>query len=369
MSLVVPFLSEPTNIISSCLIQNQVKNFTLNANSGNDTFSIQNLRYAESTYTKPIVIVLPDTKEQLANTVLCSKQASLAIRVRYGGHKLFMIIDVMNLNNVLVDLESETALVEGGATLGDTYQAIAKSSHLHGFSAGSCPTVGSGGHISGGGFEDVFWEVRGSGGGVWGIIYTWKVQLVPTRYKKFRSQIKPHLEDDFYLSFFVGAGLAETRSTGISAIFKGFYLGSTAEAISTLNREFPKLDIAEDDCKEMSWIESVNRYLDDKGYFKAKSDYVKEPISMRGIKTALRILENYKISSDSIPFPHRVGNIFAIQYLVAWNSTYNSKNDVYISWIRNFYNSMTKYVEKGPRTSCVNVGNNDNNCKKTESNT
>ncbi|XP_026407969.1 reticuline oxidase-like [Papaver somniferum] len=458
MSLVVPFLSEPTNIISSCLTQNQVKNFTLNANSGNDTsefhkllsFSIQNLRYAESTYTKPIVIVLPDTKEQLANTVLCSKQASLAIRVRCGGHsyeglssvstnsgELFMIIDVMNLNNVSVDLESETAWVEGGATLGETYQAIAESSHLHGFSAGSCPTVGSGGHISGGGFgllsrkyglaadnvvdailidangrfvdrkamgEDVFWAIRGGGGGVWGIIYAWKVQLVPvpetvTSFILSRSGtqnsvaklvqkwqfVAPNLEDEFYLSVFVGAGLPETRYTGISATFKGFYLGSTAEAISTLNREFPELGVAEDDCKEMSWIESVvffsglrngstvldlkNRYLDDKGYFKAKSDYVKEPISMRGIKTALRILENEpkgyvildpyggimsKISSDSIPFPHRAGNIFAIQYLVAWNSTENSKNDVFISWIRNFYNSMTNYVAKGPRTAYVN---------------
>ncbi|KAI3891821.1 hypothetical protein MKX03_008447 [Papaver bracteatum] len=429
MSLVVPFLSEPTNIISSCLTQNQVKNFTLNANSGNDTaefhrllsFSIQNLRYAESMYTKPIVIVLPDTKEQLASTVLCSKQASLAIRVRCGGHsyeglssvstnsgELFLIIDVMNLNNVLVDLESETAWVEGGATLGETYQAIAESSHLHGFSAGSCPTVGSGGHISGGGFgllsrkyglaadnvvdailidangrfldrkamgEDVFWAIRGGGGGgVWGIIYAWRVQLVPvpetvTSFILSRPGTKifvaklvhkwqfvaPHLEYEFYLSVFVGA-----------ATFEGFHLGSTAEAISTLNREFPELGIAEDDCKEMSWIESVvffsglhkgstvldlkNRYLDGKGYFNAKSDYVKEPISMRGINTAPRILENEpkgyvildpyggimsKISSDSIPFPHRAGNIFAIQYLVAWNSTENSKKDVFISWIRN----------------------------------
>ncbi|KAI3891823.1 hypothetical protein MKX03_008449 [Papaver bracteatum] len=328
-------------------------------------------------YTKPIVIVLPDTKEQLASTVLCSKQASLAIRVRCGGHsyeglssvstnsgELFLIIDVMNLNNVLVDLESETAWVEGGATLGETYQAIAESSHLHGFSAGSCPTVGSGGHISGGGFgllsrkyglaadnvvdailidangrfldrkamgEDVFWAIRGGGGGVWGIIYAWRVQLVP---------------------------VPETVTS--------FILSRPAEAISTLNREFPELGIAEDDCKEMSWIESVvffsglhkgstvldlkNRYLDGKGYFNAKSDYVKEPISMRGINTAPRILENEpkgyvildpyggimsKISSDSIPFPHRAGNIFAIQYLVAWNSTENSKKDVFISWIRN----------------------------------
>jgi FAD/FMN-containing dehydrogenase len=53
---------------------------------------------------------------------------------------------------ISIQVETETAWVERGATLGETYSAIADSSKNHGFSAGSCLTVGVGGHIGGGGF-------------------------------------------------------------------------------------------------------------------------------------------------------------------------------------------------------------------------
>ncbi|KAK9081641.1 hypothetical protein Syun_031424 [Stephania yunnanensis] len=86
----------------------------------------------------------------------------LPTRLRSGGHSYeglsqtaqtpFVIIDLMNLNRVEIDLESETAWVESGATLGEIYYAISQASDELGFSAGYCPTVGSGGHISGGGF-------------------------------------------------------------------------------------------------------------------------------------------------------------------------------------------------------------------------
>ncbi|XP_058734015.1 berberine bridge enzyme-like 22 [Vicia villosa] len=51
-----------------------------------------------------------------------------------------------------VDMETKTTWVEGGATLEETYYAISQASDVYGFSAGSCPTVGVGGHIGGGGF-------------------------------------------------------------------------------------------------------------------------------------------------------------------------------------------------------------------------
>jgi FAD/FMN-containing dehydrogenase len=265
---------------------------------------------------------------------------------------------MMNLNRVSVELETETAWVEGGATLGETYYAIADSSNAHGFSAGSCPTVGVGGHIGGGGYgllsrkyglaadnvvdallvdangrlldregmgEDVFWAIRGGGGGVWGIVYSWKIKLlkVPPTVTSFIvsrpgtkrhvaklvnkwQYVAPYLEDDFYLSCFIGADLPETVTAGMSATFRGFYLGGRSKAISILNQVFPELGVVEEDCMEMSWIESIvffsglsngssvsdlkNRYLQDKGYFKAKSDYVRAPISFTGIRAALDLI-------------------------------------------------------------------------------
>ncbi|KAJ4980147.1 hypothetical protein NE237_010927 [Protea cynaroides] len=479
--LVVPTsssTSELTNnliIIKSCLIENHVDNFTIFQPSDNQSskyykllnFSIQNLRYTEPTYPKPIAIILPETKKQLESIILCCRQGpwTITMLIRSGGHSYeglssvvasdtsrpFVIIDMMNLNRISVDLESETAWVEGGATLGEVYHAIAMSSVSHGFSAGSCPTVGSGGHIAGGGFgllsrkyglaadnvvdallvdangrlldreamgEDAFWAIRGGGGGNWGVVYAWRLKLVhvpPTvtcfivsRHRMVAELVHkwqlvaPFLPDEFYLSAFVGANLPGARIAAgrISVTFKGFYLGTKTRAISILGRVFPELGLIleeeeEEYCNvvnEMNWIESIvyfsdmangssisdlkDRYLHKKGYFKAKSDYVRVPIPLRVIRDGLvRILEEEpkgyvildpyggkmsRISSDSIPFPHREGNLFSIQYLVDWSKEEDSYNgnrsttDKLMNWIRGFYDFMSPYVSKSPRAAYNN---------------
>ncbi|KAL2530608.1 FAD-binding Berberine family protein [Forsythia ovata] len=463
ISLFVPSICDShaeTQILASCLIDQGVYNFSVYPNTyDNDPtvyfkflgYSIQNLRFSDSSVPKPMAIIMPESKEQLMNSVVCCRKGLWEIRVRCGGHSyegtsyvandgnIFVLIDMMNLNKVSVDLDSEMAWVEGGATLGQTYYSIAESSRVHGFSAGSCPTVGIGGHIAGGGFgllsrkygvaadnvvdallvdangrlldreamgEEVFWAIRGGGGGIWGIVYAWKIQLLKVseivtgfivsrpgskRYVANLVQkwqhVAPKLEGEFYLSSFVGAGLPQMKGTiGISATFKGFYLGPKTEALEILRRIFPELRIVEEDCKEMSWIDSVlyfsglddgssisdlkNRYLQDKHYFKAKSDYVKNPISRMGIKSAINILEKEPkgyvildpyggimdtISSDSIAFPHRKGNLYAIQYLVEWKEEDDAeKGKNYIDWIRGFYNSMAPYVSLGPRAAYIN---------------
>ncbi|KAK7268966.1 hypothetical protein RIF29_21678 [Crotalaria pallida] len=453
-------LSASLRDFTSCLDNHNIKNFTTFPYKEHDQssaynyfkilkFSIQNLRFAEPATPKPIAIVLPESLEQLQKSVSCCREGSLEIRVRSGGHSYegtsyvaddqapFVIIDMMNLNHVWVDMATETAWVEGGATLGETYYAISQASHLRGFSAGSCPTVGVGGHIGGGGFgllsrkyglaadnvvdallvdangklldrekmgEDVFWAIRGGGGGLWGIVYAWKIRLlkvpsivtgcIVSRTGK-KSDVAnlvnkwqhaaPNLVDDFYLSCFVGAGLPEAEAIGLSTTFKGFYLGPKASAISTLNLAFPELGVVEEECREMSWIESIlffsglsdgasvsdlkNRYMQDKEYFKAKSDFVKKHVPLAGIETALDILEKepkgyvildpyggmmHNISSESIAFPHRKGNLFTIQYLIYWKEENNDKSSGYIDWIRGFYASMTPFVSWGPRAAYIN---------------
>ncbi|KAK1436655.1 hypothetical protein QVD17_02437 [Tagetes erecta] len=449
---------QQTNVFTSSLTHFGVQNFSTLSNSNNDSslyfqllnFSIQNLRFTAPSLPKPAVIVFPETKEQLANTVISARQSGIEIRVRCGGHSYegtssvavdggqFVVIDLIKLDHVSVDVDSGTAWVEAGATLGQTYHAIAESTSVHGFTAGSCPSVGVGGHISGGGFgllsrkyglaadnvvdailvtadgkllnraemgEDVFWAIRGGGGGVWGIVYAWNIKLssVPltvTCCIVSRSGTKeqvadivnkcqhvaPTLPNDFYLSSFVGAGLPERRDKpGLSATFKGLYLGPKAKALAILNQGFPELEITENDCKEMSWIESVlffsglgdqysvsdlkNRFLQDKLYYKAKSDYVQKPIPRLGLTTMLDVLEKQPkgyvildpyggimdtISSDSIPFPHRKGNVFSIQYLVEWKEADNDKSSKYIAWIRDFHGSMTPYVAHHPRAAYIN---------------
>lgn len=458
--------SDTIHQLSSCLADQVVSNFTTFSNVTDDEssatyhhllkFSIHNLRFWGPSVPKPVAIILPENMNQLVSTVSCCRQGQWEMKVRCGGHSyegtssvatdgaLFVIIDMMNLNKVEVDLQAETAWVEGGATLGETYSAIAEASRLHGFPAGSCPTVGVGGHIGGGGFgllsrkyglaadnvedallvdssgrlldrrsmgEDVFWAIRGGGGGIWGIVHAWKIKLlrVPEKVTGFIvsrrgtaeggkrtvaelvnkwQHLAPGLDDDFYLSAFIDAGLPEAGGVpGLSATFKGFFLGPRSRAVSILNRVFPELAVGEQDCQEMSWIESIlffsglgegssvsdlkNRSSPDKLYFKAKSDYVRSTIPVDGINSAIDTLEREpkgyvildpyggvmaNIGSESIAFPHRKGNLFHIQYLVEWHDEDegSSESGRYISWIREFYESMAPYVSGAPRAAYIN---------------
>ncbi|KAL9688369.1 hypothetical protein QQ045_032790 [Rhodiola kirilowii] len=446
------------NRFTACLALNKVTNYTAFPQNDNSSavyytllnYSIYNLRFADSSLPKPLSIVLPKTADQISKTILCAKTASFEVRARCGGHSYegsssvsklrspFIVLDLMKLDKVEVDMESKTAWVEGGATLGQTYKAINDVSNVHGFSAGSCPTVGVGGHISGGGFgllsrkyglaadnvvdailvdvngrilnrsamgEDVFWALRGGGGGGgWGIIYAWKIKLqqVPETVTSFIvsrqgsetnltnlidtwQSVAPNLPDEFYLSAFVGSGLPGCPP-GLSVTFKGFYLGPRSDALSITTRLFQGLGLARSDCMESSWIESViffsgldkqsnvadlsNRYSKDKHYFKAKSDYVKSPIPLSGIRSALSILnmepKGYVIldpyggamsgiPSNAIAFPHRDGNLFTIQYLVEWKAEDDNENrGSYVKWIRMFYDAMEGFVSSSPRSAYVN---------------
>lgn len=466
--LVVPCLcSETKNLdkITSCFIGHNISNFTLYSSSSNVSayfdllnFSLQNLRFSDISFSKPSAIIIPKSKEEISSIVLCCRKWYFDIRIRSGGHSYegissssaytssnnktvisapFVVIDMMSLDKISVDLKSETAWVESGATVGQTYYAIAELSNVHGFPAGACPTVGVGGHFSGGGYgflgrkygvaadhvvdallvdakgqilnrdamgKDVFWAIRGGGGGSWGIVFAWKIRLVKvpeivTALSVARPQhtiekiiqqfqnVVHDLDDKFHIMVLVTFGL-NLENKEIAVIFQGLYQGPRSEALSILTKTFPSMEIREEDCKEMSWIRSVDylsdisggkgsisslreRYFEDKAYFKAKSDYVRKPIPSVGIKTlidflqktpkASAVFEPYggfmeKTRSDAIAFPHRKGNIFSIEYSITWDEMddRSGKSKKHINWLRRFYNAMTPYVSLNPRAAYVN---------------
>ena len=124
--------------------------------------SQQNPRWLNSTTPKPLLIITPFQESDIQAAILCSKKYGLQIRVRSGGHDYeglsylcktpFILVDLINLRSIEINLEDETGWVQSGATLGELYYSIAKKSEIHGFPAGICPSVGVGGHFSGGGF-------------------------------------------------------------------------------------------------------------------------------------------------------------------------------------------------------------------------
>ncbi|KAK7400482.1 hypothetical protein VNO78_11690 [Psophocarpus tetragonolobus] len=278
-----------------------------------------NHRFSAPTASKPLAIVTALHESHVQGTVLCAKSNGFQIRIRSGGHDCeglsyvsdvpFVILDLFRFGSVDVDIANGTAWVQSGATLGQVYYHIAEKSKVHAFPAGVCPTVGVGGHFSGGGYgnlmrkyglsvdniidaklvdvngnirdrksmgEDEFWAIRGGGGGNFGVILSWKIKLVfitpkVTVFKVTRTLkdgaedlgykwqlISTKLHEDLFIRVMhdVVDGIQKAKKT-IQVTFIGLFLGQSEKMLSLTDESFPELGLRISDCIEMSWINST----------------------------------------------------------------------------------------------------------------
>ncbi|XP_022761028.1 berberine bridge enzyme-like 8 [Durio zibethinus] len=428
---------------------------------------IHNSRFLTPTTLKPLVIVTPLNISHVQATIHCSKKHGLQTRTRSGGHDFeglsyvsevpFVIVDLFNFRSIDVDVENKVAWVQSGAIMGELYYKLAEKSRTLAFPGALGHSVGFGGFISGGGYgllfrkyglaadniidaqfidvkgrvldrksmgEDLFWAIRGGGGGSFGIVLSWKIKLVtvPATVTAFsisrtleqnatkllhRWQYVAHkLPDDIYPSITIATmNSSQDGKRTVVATFSSLFLGQTNELIPLMQKRFPELGLVKEDCIEMSFVESIiflgllpNRtnILLDRSYrvsflvatpsFKSKSDYVKKPfpeIAFQGIWNQLLEEEatsatlNFvayggkmdQIPATAIPFPHRIGNLYKISYNIRWREEDNINSQTYISWIRKLYSYMSSYVSKSPRTAYINYRDLDIGMNNIEGNT
>lgn len=402
----------------------------------------QNPRWVNSTSLKPKLIITPYSIGEIRTAITCSKKHGLQIRIKSGGHDYeglsytckspFVLVDLINLRSIAINLEEETVWVQAGATLGELYYNIAQKSSVHAFPAGLCPSVGVGGHISGGGFgtlvrkyglaadnvvdayfmnaegeildrksmgEDLFWAIRGGGGASFGIILAWQIKLVrvPETVTVFTvnknldregidsigkwQRVANRLPEDLFIRIVLQHIVGNKKQKTAEAIFNALFLGASNELLPLINTSFPELGLQETDCVEMSWIESalyfagfeagsaaeflLDRTVRYKSSFKAKSDFVREAMPesvFTGInerlmqeEVAFAIMDPFggkmeEIEESELPFPHRKGNLFNIQYLVKWSGGAKRHMD----WIDEMYEFMEPHVSSSPRCAYLN---------------
>ncbi|KAL8508323.1 hypothetical protein ACS0TY_018788 [Phlomoides rotata] len=287
--------------------------------------SIWNLRFTSGSTPKPQVIITPEHESQIPTIIHCAKQNDMEIRIRSAGHDFeglsfvskvpFVILDLIKISEVTVDAKAKTAWVGAGAILGAIYYRIAEKSPTLGFPAGFCPTVGAGGHITGGGYgplmrkyglaadnvidarivdvkgrildrksmgEDLFWAIRGGGGASFGVIVAWKLQLVdvPEKITVFRihrtlqqnatrlihrwQYVAPRFDKDLLVyieagrtSYLTGRADSSRRNITLGATFSSVFLGGVDRLLPLMQQSFPEFGLVKEDCTEMSWIQSV----------------------------------------------------------------------------------------------------------------
>ncbi|KAK3130612.1 hypothetical protein QOZ80_6BG0495700 [Eleusine coracana subsp. coracana] len=398
--------------------------------------TIRNSNFKTNTTVKPICIVTVTDASHVQAAVTCGRTNGVRLRVRSGGHdyaglsyrserpEVFAVVDLGNLRAITLTTEEwlPMAWVDSGATVGEFYYAIAKNNPELAFPAGVCNTIGVGGHFSGGGIgmmmrkyglaidnvvdaklvdaegdlldraamgEDLFWAIRGGSAGSFGIVVSWKVNLVKvpstvTVLTTVRTvdqgaadlvtkwqDVGPTLPSDMNMRVIV---------QGQQAVFQSLYLGKCDEILPTITSRFPELNATSADCSEMTWLESmafinfgntnttalVNRDTGFSNFFKNKSDYVRRAIargvwqkifnswmSMNG--AGLIILEPHggfisTIPAGATPYPHRSGVLYNIQHVAVWTDDGSAARN----WLRNLYDFMAQYVTKNPREAYIN---------------
>ncbi len=166
----------------------------------------------------PIAIVYCCNDQDVANAIIWSQRNQIMLRIRSGGHNYEgystgtgkLVIDTTLMNKVEIDTINNTVKVQAGTRLGKLYQILYDKGYA--FAGGTCPTVAISGLVLGGGIglstrylgltadslievemvdakgdvlianqsfhSDLFWALRGAGGGNFGVVtsYIFKLQ-------------------------------------------------------------------------------------------------------------------------------------------------------------------------------------------------
>jgi FAD/FMN-containing dehydrogenase len=179
----------------------------------------------------PMLIARPVNAADVRTAVNWGVAHHVPLRARSGGHSYAgystlsggMVLDLRNMRSIQVDTHDRTVTVGTGAQLIDVYSALA----AHGLTipAGSCPSVGIAGHALGGGMglagrqfglttdnllsaqivtadgrlrtasgksnQDLYWALRGGGGGNFGVVTS----------LRFRAHPVPGTVSSFFVSW------------------------------------------------------------------------------------------------------------------------------------------------------------------------
>jgi hypothetical protein len=268
----------PLSSLQSCLSAAGITFVAPAASSFRTARQVWNLRVNAS----PALVSYPKSTIHVSKAVWCARQSGVKLVPRSGAHSYEgyavqagkLTLDLSNMHSVQLGARG-IATIQAGARLGPIYLALWEQGKRT-MPAGTCPTVGIGGHILGGGYgmlarryglasdrlvgiemvdatgkvitanktlnADLLWAHRGGGGGNFGIVTRFKVATVAvpaqvtviTAIWGFSAAVKaiqwynakfPALPDGISSDMFIGYGTVQMHA---------LYLGSATAAQSVL---------------------------------------------------------------------------------------------------------------------------------------
>jgi FAD/FMN-containing dehydrogenase len=378
---------------------------------------------------KPRAVVFCESIADVQKTVRWARQHAVRIVPRSGGHSYGgystttgVVVDVSRLNRISLDKRNRAA-VGAGARLIDVYDHLWQSGRT--IPAGTCPTVGIAGLAQGGGIgfaarkfgltcdnlleatvvlangnavvcnartnPDLYWALRGGGGGNFGIVTrlvfrTYPVANVVTyalewpwtdasRVIQAWQKLAPHAPDGLFTVLNMSAVAGSTAPPRITsagqffgtegalrALLQPLTATGTPTRFTVTNRTYMDAQRMWAGCS--GTIEEC--HLPPQGNlgratFKGKSSYANKPLTARGIDTLIRqiearratgsgsgilLLDSYggainRVKKGATAFVHRDA-LFSMQYLAYWDPSQPAQPN--LAWLRRFHGAMAPYV-------------------------
>ncbi|KAE8902139.1 hypothetical protein PF005_g11282 [Phytophthora fragariae] len=336
---------------------------------------------------KPLGVYFATSEDDVVRAVTCSVANGLSPVPRSGGHSYevlssmdgSLVIDMADMVDVRLVSENRTegsalATVQAGARLAWVYTELDRLGGYN-FNAGTCPSVGIGGHISGGGYgmvsrhyglaadqttemrvvlyngsvvtasathnSELFWALRGGGAGSFGIVtlFTIKVHTIPV-VTVFSMQFNASVRAQVLRAWMDYFPTADSRVTtqlvvdGSGARMTGQYLGSKAELDVLLNSSglfdhgglkaldrrdncsqlATKAYVWKGTCDDLSSLNVSHRLTSaDKDYSKIKGGYSNSVLDDDGVKTVVDWADSLPNTTWAYIQFEAYGGVFASQ--------------------------------------------------------
>ena len=378
---------------------------------------------------KPAAIAFCESATDVQRTVRWARKHGIRIVPRSGGHSYGgystttgVVVDVSRIDAISLTLDDRAAL-GAGARLIDVYASLAQRGRT--VPAGTCPTVGIAGLTLGGGVgfsarrfgltcdnlleatvvladgtvvrassghhPDLYWALRGGGGGNFGIVtrlvfathpaddvVTYSLAWPWTDAKRVVAawqKLAPTAPDGLFCVLNLNATAGSSASPNITSA--GQFYGDEAHLRSLLQ---PLVDAGTPTrftTRSRTYLSAALMWAGcsadiaachlrpqgnlGRSTFAAKSSYANRPLTAEGIDALIAqiearratgsgpgivLLDSYggaitRVAKKATAFVHRDA-LFSMQYLAYWDAHAAAAPN--IAWLRRFYASMRPYV-------------------------
>ena len=298
--------------------------------------------YNKAVNKYPCVIVYCYNSCDVANAIRWSRQEGAGIRIRSGGHNYEgystgnckLVIDTSLMNGVTVN-NDETVDVEAGVRLGPLYEKLYGYGYT--FPGGTCPTVAISGLVLGGGIglssrylgltadslidaevvdaqgnllmaspccnPELFWALKGAGGGNFGVVTKYKFRLqkvnkITLIQLEWENNLPARLE--FLRKWQEWLPHLDRRMTGFGGIYKGgawlnaFFYGEPEEAQAIIK---PLLDIPGISLETINYVDfidavrTIGMTFSGREAFKSTGRFVQRQFSERELRALIDVMD------------------------------------------------------------------------------